>query len=135
MQVKKRKLFQDAERDDILTDEFDREIVDVFEGTINLIPASDFSRTKISTSFLQKSTVNGYMSLKPTLSFTAIIPDDSEIFTLTRRGDLQGIIDHVQQGHASLTDCDTKGRTLLNVRKAISMTVDFRRLLTRESMP
>jgi hypothetical protein len=75
------------------------------------------------------------MSLKPTISFTAIIPDDSEIFALARGGDLQGIIKHVQQGHASLTDCDTKGRTLLNVRKAIWMIVPFRRLLTQESMP
>lgn len=116
VQVKRRKLLKDAEsQDDVLIDEVDRGIVNIFEGTVSLIPAREFSRTKISTSFLQKSTENGYFSLKPTLSFCAIIPENSQIFTLTREGDLEGIINHVQQGHASLTDCDSKGRTLLNV--------------------
>lgn len=117
VQTKRRRLISNVEpQDAILADEADQGVIKVFEGTISLIAEREISRTKISTSFLQKSTANGYFSLKPTLTFCAIIPDTSPIFTLARKGNLAGIINHVQQGQASLTDCDSKGRTLLNVR-------------------
>ena len=101
-----------------MTDEMDLGLVSVFEGTVSLISERTTFKTKVSTSFQRKITRNGYFSLKSTLSFSAIIPDSSEIFTLVRTGDLEGIIKHVQQGQASLTNCDLKGRSLLNVRKA-----------------
>lgn len=120
MQVKRRRLLEKTEKqDDIVTDNVNYELVNIFEGTVNLIPNETISKTKISTSFWQKCTENGYFSLKPTLSFCAIIPENSHIFTLVREGDLEGLIRHVQQGHASLTDCDPEGRTLLNVRLEI----------------
>ena len=114
--VKRRRLFKNSEpRIDVLTDEIDQQVENVFEGTVSLIPERDVSRTKISASFVQKWTKNGHFSLKPSLSFCAVIPDNSHIFSLTSKGDLKGIINHIQHGHASLTDCDSKGRTLLNV--------------------
>lgn len=102
-------------QDDVSTNELDKKRINVFEGTVSLIPERDISCTKISTSFLQKWTEDCHFSLKPTLSFCAIIPDNSRIFVLAREGDLKGMINHIQQGHASLTDCDSRGRTLLNV--------------------
>ena len=116
VQVKRRRLLKNVERqNDIVDDRLDQKVENVFEGMISLIPQKYISRTKFSTSFLQKWTEDGYFSLKPALSFCAIVPDNSHIFTLTREGDLEGMIKHIQQGYASLTDCDSRGRTLLNV--------------------
>lgn len=53
--------------------------------------------------------------LWPTLSFRSTIPDDSMIFDVAKFGsphDLQALI---YDGLASLNDCDTNGRSLLNV--------------------
>lgn len=122
VQVKRRRLINNADQgeDDILTRNVDEAVQEVFEGTVSFIPSRTTCRTKISTSFFQRSTNNGYFSLKPRLSFCAIIPDNSEIFALISNGDLEGIINHLQQGKGSLSDCDSEGRTLLNVRKFLS---------------
>lgn len=66
---------------------------------------------------MQRVTKDGFFSLKPRLSFCAIIPHNSEIFDLIRDDDLGGIIDHLQLGKAFLSDWDPEGRTLLNVKK------------------
>ena len=116
LQVKKKRLLKSTEaHNDLVNQETNQQVENIFEGTISLIPEENVSKVKISASFLQKWTENGYFSLKPTLSFCAVIPDDSRIFTLTSEGDLNGMIHHIQQGHGSLTDCDSKGRSLLNV--------------------
>lgn len=116
LQVKKRRILKSTKpRNDLVNQETDQQVENIFEGTISLIPEENVSKVKLSASFLQKWTENGCFSLKPTLSFCAIIPDDSRIFTLTSEGNLKGMINHIRQGHASLTDCDSRGRTLLNV--------------------
>lgn len=115
LQLKRRRVLKSTEsKSNLVNSETDQQVENVFEGTISLIPERGISRIKLSTAFLQKWTKHGYFSPQPTLSFCAIIPDDSRIFTLTSEGDLEGMINHIQQGHASLTDCDSKGRTLLN---------------------
>ena len=119
VQVKKRRLMGNADHSEnnILIIKPDQEVEDIFEGTVNFITKRTDRQTKISTSFLQRVTKEGFFSLKPRLSFCAIIPDNSEIFALVESGDLKGIINHLQQRIASLSDCDPEGRTLLNVRK------------------
>lgn len=116
VQVKTRRLLKNANQieTNVLTGKSDQEVEDIFEGTVSFIPKKPDWRTKISTSFFQRSTKDGFFSFSPRLSFCAIIPDSSEIFALVSRGDLKGIINHLQQGKASLSDCDSKGRTLLN---------------------
>ena len=94
----------------------DQEVEDIFEGIVSFIPKRTDRRTKISTSFFQRLSQDGFSSLSPRLSFCAIIPDNSEIFALVQCGDLKGIINHLQQGKPSFSDRDTEGRTLLNVR-------------------
>lgn len=117
---KKRKLLKNAGQgeNDILTRKPDQEVEDVFEGTVSFISKRTDWRTKISASFIQRLTRDGFFSLSPRLSFCAIIPDHSEIFALVENGDLKGIINLLQQGKASQSDCDSEGRTLLNVRKS-----------------
>ena len=102
----------------ILTKKPDQDAENIFEGTISFIRKRSDYGTKVFASFLQRSTQNGFFSVSPSLAFCAIIPDNSEIFALVEKGDLKGIITRLQQGKASLSDCDSKGRTLLNVRKS-----------------
>ena len=45
-----------------------------------------------------------------------MIPDDAEIFRYIKNDDAYGIQNLVQQGLASLSDCDSLGRPLLYVR-------------------
>lgn len=120
VQVKRRRLLKNANQGEtnILAGKPDQEVEDIFEGIVSFIPKKTDWRTKISTSFFQRLTKDGFFSLSPRLSFCAIIPDSSEIFVLVKDGDLKGIINHLQQGKASLSDCDSEGRTLLNVRKS-----------------
>lgn len=119
LQVKKRRLMGNADHaeNNILIIKPDQEVEDIFEGTVSFIPKRADRQTKISTSFLQRVTKDGFFSLKPRLSFCSIIPDNSEIFALVEGGDLKGIIYHLKQRKAFLSDCDPEGRTLLNVRK------------------
>lgn len=116
---KKRKFMGSADHgeNNILAIKPNEVVEEIFEGRVNFIPKRTDRQTKISTSFMQRVTKDGFFSLKPRLSFCAIIPHNSEIFALVGDGDLKGIIVHLQQGKASLSDCDPEGRTLLNVRK------------------
>jgi hypothetical protein len=53
--------------------------------------------------------------LMPTLSFRSTLPNDSEVFKIVRGGsphDLETLLDG---GLASLSDCDTEGRSLFHV--------------------
>jgi hypothetical protein len=55
--------------------------------------------------------------LPPMLSFHAIIAGSSPIFAAIRQGDLERLHKLLQDGQASLTDCDEDGRPLLQVRR------------------
>lgn len=69
---------------------------------------------KTSATVTQNFTCNGYYSLKPTLSYHAMMPFKSEIF-VTETGNLQNLKNLLQEKRASLTDCDPDGRSLLSV--------------------
>lgn len=53
--------------------------------------------------------------LTPSLSFRALISDDSEVFKIVTKGSVKQIVSLLRRGAASLRDCDTTGRSLLNV--------------------
>ena len=86
-----------------------------FAGTITLLPKTKRKKLKIRAFFSQYMMKNGTFSFAPTLSFHAVIPDDSPVFRLVEDGDLEGLKQMLQDGLASVTDCDTRGRSLLAV--------------------
>ena len=51
----------------------------------------------------------------PTLTFRAMIPDYSEVFEIVQRGSVKKLKKLLSSGAASLGDCDSEGRSLLNV--------------------
>jgi len=53
--------------------------------------------------------------LTPTLTFRAIVPDDSEVFRVVEGGSVGKLKRLLSSGAASLEDCDSMGRSLLNV--------------------
>jgi hypothetical protein len=52
----------------------------------------------------------------PTLSFRPSRPDDSPVFELAKYGSPHDLVLMIENGYASLNDCNTKGRSLLNVK-------------------
>lgn len=55
------------------------------------------------------------MYLTPMLTFRAIVPDDSEVFRVVEGGSVRKLKKLLASGAASLGDCDSMGRSLLNV--------------------
>lgn len=65
---------------------------------------------------IQQSVINGFMgSLRPTVSFSAILPNGSEVFRKVKNGDLDGLRQMLAEGTASLSDCNERGNSLLTV--------------------
>jgi len=94
-----------------------RNPIDWFEGTVSLRPKPGSSRKKLLLSFLQRLSSTGFTSLNPTLSFHALLPCDSEIFCAIELGDMTSMLGLLNDKEASLTDCDTEGRSLLSVSR------------------
>ncbi|KAF8248642.1 ankyrin [Wilcoxina mikolae CBS 423.85] len=90
----------------------------IFTGTLTITPngnATDGnSRLRLTASLQQKVECNGYYSLKPTLSFSAVLPLNSKVFELAKNGDVQGLLRLLSERKASLSDSDTAGRQLLH---------------------
>jgi hypothetical protein len=93
---------------------------EVFAGKVTVMPVNAIPSggrgIRILASLQQKVARGGAFSLKPTLTFSAVIPNNSEIFQMAASGDLTGLIKLFAEGKASLTDCNVEGRTLLTVR-------------------
>ncbi len=96
-----------------------RNPVDWFEGTVSLRPKSGTSRKKLLLSFLQRFSSSGFTSLSPTLSFHALLPCESAIFFAIEMGDMTSMLGLRNDKEASLTDCDTEGRSLLSVSHCV----------------
>jgi hypothetical protein len=94
----------------------DEEIIETFAGTMTLLPKTTGKNIKIRAFFTQKVATRGSFSFIPILSFHAVIPDDSRVFQLIEEGNLHELIGMLKDGLASLTDCDTQGRSLLWVK-------------------
>jgi hypothetical protein len=57
-----------------------------------------------------------HLDPKSKITYQAMIPNDSEIFSLIESGQVEEFINALEQGTASLTDHDEEGRSLLLVR-------------------
>ncbi|KAL9024191.1 MAG: hypothetical protein Q9196_006697 [Gyalolechia fulgens] len=87
---------------------------DSYQGNISILPTHSTSATRISVSFTQRLTYSGFSSPHPRLSFHPIIPDNADIFTAVKNGNVDWMLELLGTGKASLHDCDCEGRSLLN---------------------
>lgn len=87
-----------------------------FAANLTFMSTRPELRMKLCALFYQRMlSEGGYLVVPPMLSVHFMIPDNSEIFRLIRNDNLKGIVGLLEQGRASLRDCDTKGRSLLSV--------------------
>jgi hypothetical protein len=86
-------------------------------GTVSFIPNKRRRTTNFRVQIsIQQSVINGFMgSLRPTVSFSAMLPNASEVFRKVATGDLDGLRQMLTEGTASLSDCDELGNFLLVV--------------------
>jgi hypothetical protein len=56
-----------------------------------------------------------YLDPKPKITYQAMIPNNSKIFSIIEFGQVEEFVEALEQGTASLTDRDEQGRSLLNV--------------------
>ena len=84
-------------------------------GSISILPRKSTKRAKISVHFLQRFIGSGFNSLDPILWFHPVVPDNAEIFGAVENGNLDKMLELLNAGKASLRDCDSEGRSLLNV--------------------
>ncbi|KAL9118919.1 MAG: hypothetical protein Q9187_004526 [Circinaria calcarea] len=89
------------------------ELIEVFEGTIAFLSRSDYRNSMMSLSFQQKITYQGSYLRKPTIFFSAIVPEDSEVFSLVKKDALDDLLRLFAEGAAKYTDRDPEGRSLL----------------------
>ena len=112
-------------KSDTDNDDGEEGLEELITGSLTCMPISSESRgnagpmhrLQIRATFLQKIKNGGSFSLFPTLAFSAVLPVGSEAFVCAESGDLQGLMRLLNEGKASLWDCDTQGRQLLHVRK------------------
>jgi hypothetical protein len=94
----------------------DSKLVETFAATATVLPKDLTLPTKSCVSFLQRLTYEGSFSLRPALSCCRIIPFRSPAIDFVGSGDLEGLGRLLEEGVASLSDCDPYGRSLLSVR-------------------
>ena len=73
------------------------------------------SRYQIVVDVASRTYKDCTMFFPPTLTFRAMIPDDSKIFRVVRGGSVRKLQKLIESGEGSLRDCDPMGRSLLNV--------------------
>ena len=67
------------------------ETIEVFEGVLTFFPNA-VPNTSFSISFQQRSTFEASLLGKPRISFSATLPNDSEVFLRIENGDLEGLL-------------------------------------------
>lgn len=90
-------------------------ILEAVQGNFSLLARDSIKPTKISASFEQRITSLGFDCPHPRLSFHPIVPENADIFTAVKEGDMNWMLALLDTGKASLRDCDPEGRSLLNV--------------------
>ena len=88
---------------------------DLFLGRLTFVPNDSSLKAVMTASFTQRVRNQVSQSLNFNISFRSTIPDGSDIFRFVADGNLNAIIGLLREGLASLTDCDTRGRSLLSV--------------------
>ena len=89
---------------------------DAFAAKLLITPVSaPNSNFQIVIDVASKTYRDRTMYLTPMLTFRAIVPDDSELFRVVEGGSVRKLKKLLNNGMASLGDCDSMGRSLLNV--------------------
>ena len=112
-----------------LEDHHSNTTTESFSGTVTLLASKSSCRSKIHIAFIQKLTVAGFSKLSHSISFSSMIPDDSKVFEIATKGSTEELARLFADGLASSTDCDTQGRSLLNVSFAACLCVSSSVLL------
>ncbi|KAL8823587.1 MAG: hypothetical protein Q9191_005720 [Dirinaria sp. TL-2023a] len=86
---------------------------ETLEASITFVPNSS-QTAQIVVTFQQRLSYQGSFLRRPTLSVSALLPEDSNVFWLIKRGDLHGLMKALNLRKAYLSDRDVKGRCLLN---------------------
>ena len=91
-----------------------------FEACITLMPnvtskPNARRRTQIAIFLQQRMLHEGSFLYRPLLSISALLPSNSEVFSLVSEGNVPGLIKLLSSRDASLNDRDLSGRSLLNV--------------------
>lgn len=77
-------------------------------GDVRLVPQTVFSLAR-------EISQHGSTLFTPVISFRRTRPDSDEIFRIARNGTSEALQRALFSGEASLSDCDTEGRSLINV--------------------
>ncbi len=94
------------------TESFDEE----FAAKMLVTPTSaSLSSYQIVIDIASRINQNRTICFTPTLTFRVMVPDDSEVFRVVKGGSVKKLKKLLQSGVASLGDCDSEGRSLLNV--------------------
>lgn len=100
----------DSEAEEVIPEE-------EFSARVAFTPASTTSsKFQFLLDLSQKLTNGNNILSTPILSFRSIIPKTSDVFRIVQYGSVYELRKALSEGCASLTDCDSKGRSLLNVR-------------------
>jgi hypothetical protein len=91
-------------------------IQDRIEAKAILTPFKSSSPIPQMVFYVSEEAVNGFNNLSmPTLSFRPSRADDSHVLEAAKYGNPHDLALMIENGLASLNDCNTKGRSLLNV--------------------
>lgn len=88
--------------------------LEIIEGSIIFLAHAP-KTTQIAITFQQRNLYEGSILRKPVLSFSALLPKDSKVFSLIESGDLNSLMKMFILREACLSDRDLDGRSLLNV--------------------
>ena len=98
------------------TEDQSKENAETLAAKLIITPtAAQLSKFKIIIDIASREYQNHAIYFTPTLTFHATIPDDSEVFRIVKSGSVQKLKKLLSTGAASLGDCDSMGRSLLNV--------------------
>ena len=99
------------------TEELDTESADeAFAAKILVTPTqASASNLQIAIDTVSRTYRNRTIYFTPTLTFRAMVADDSEVFRVVEGGSVKKLRMILSSGKASLGDCDSMGRSLLNV--------------------
>lgn len=92
------------------------EVTEIFSGSLSLLPARyNKHQTKLSAAFCQRIMREQCSVLHPIMSFCSVRPDNSTVFQVVKSGNVNELVRLFDSKNAAPTDCDSRGRSLLNV--------------------
>ncbi|MCJ1350562.1 MAG: hypothetical protein MMC33_000543 [Icmadophila ericetorum] len=91
-------------------------------GKVTVLPRqSSVKAKKVNLVFTCEYANDFTKHLRPILSFSSMTPNDSKIFRIIQRGDLEAMKRKFTEREAALSDCGEFGRSLLNVGERFSI--------------